>query len=719
MCRSCSEGGRRCKSQQGPAKRQYQAGWKARKRAAAAFEGSSFGETLQPEVYGEEERLEGSNLDVFMRQNDPERVMRYFSDTSRILDLDKDQAALLHEKALEAIESIGPRARDEFNKLPGGDVGIESMVVTEYDKYLEPRAEEQYGAAKVAAMKGKRIAYLRSDEGKAEIARVDDEVFGPYELSVRELGRAMSVATVSSLAANGRGFRTEEVDEWATKIVKEKSSYKARVDRAHADVAWAKGVLTDEFMDERVLSKKSIEDISDEFRARIPLSEDDLMDVVDSVVKNMDRREFPAGLGTPNPRTQVYVFRKGLRRAWENGDIERKIVSSAEEISDREMFDAVRVGKEEFDKNLLSSYRKQLAKQLSLGESDPSSVLDSISSDNCGEKDRAAVARAFGDAMSFYPQSYVDAVSEKFDRLEFGMTDERAYFSQSKSRSVETGSETAVFVPLSGEFYKSMDEADRPWQPIAGKDEGKTSFFTGDDFNKDSAQHYLKPATDESRGELQKFVDRYNERVERYNAGEGSEDGIFNDDEMFFMGGKRSVEKAKVISVEQDGQEFLAVVTDVKKEKRSEPYQLAVVSRRGRSDDKELSSAAVHEYGHAVEHAVPEIHKATNYFLRRRTRGQKEMTYDKGVVKERQENRVASMAAPEETVVPDGFTDPYIGKTSYRNGATEVFTMAMESLVHGRYAFTRNSANFVAEHGGSDDPEHRDLVLGALMMSKF
>ena len=321
--------------------------------------------------------------------------------------------------------------------------------------------------------------------------------------------------------------------------------------------------------------------------------------------------------------------------------------------------------------------------------------------------------------MSFYPQSYVDAVSEKFDRLEFGMTDERAYFSQSKSRSVETGSETAVFVPLSGEFYKSMDEADRPWQPIAGKDEGKTSFFTGDDFNKDNAHHYLKPATDESCGELQKFVDRYNERVERYNAGEGSEDGIFNDDEMFFMGGKRSVEKAKVISVEQDGQEFLAVVTDVKKEKRSEPYQLAVVSRRGRSDDKELSSAAVHEYGHAVEHAVPEIHKATNYFLRRRTRGQKEMTYDKGVVKERQENRVASMAAPEETVVPDGFTDPYIGKTSYRNGATEVFTMGMESLVHGRYAFTRNSANFVAEHGGSDDPEHRDLVLGALMMSKF
>jgi len=98
----------------------------------------------------------------------------------------------------------------------------------------------------------------------------------------------------------------------------------------------------------------------------------------------------------------------------------------------------------------------------------------------------------------------------------------------------------------------------------------------------------------------------------------------------------------------------------------------------------------VHEMMHWLEEKNPEVHKAAQEFLDRRTEGQEIEPLING--------------APHEEVKEGGFVDPYMGKI-YNHPSTEVLTMAMEGLVAGAIRV-------------EDDPDHFAMLLSTLTGQK-
>ena len=120
------------------------------------------------------------------------------------------------------------------------------------------------------------------------------------------------------------------------------------------------------------------------------------------------------------------------------------------------------------------------------------------------------------------------------------------------------------------------------------------------------------------------------------------------------------------------------------------------------------SSSMTHELGHRMEDRNPEISVATKAFLRRRTAGLAPERYAKS-----------------ELVVPDGFSDRYMGKDYAGTHHTELFSCGMEAITHGRFGgLTGRPSIFLPAPGGLSvadraqppkaDTEHLALVLGLL-----
>ena len=120
------------------------------------------------------------------------------------------------------------------------------------------------------------------------------------------------------------------------------------------------------------------------------------------------------------------------------------------------------------------------------------------------------------------------------------------------------------------------------------------------------------------------------------------------------------------------------------------------------------SSSMTHELGHRMEDRNPEISVATKAFLRRRTAGLAPERY-----------------AKRELVIPDGFSDRYMGKDYAGTHHTELFSCGMEAITHGRFGgLTGRPSIFLPAPGGLSaadraqppkaDTEHLALVLGLL-----
>lgn len=104
----------------------------------------------------------------------------------------------------------------------------------------------------------------------------------------------------------------------------------------------------------------------------------------------------------------------------------------------------------------------------------------------------------------------------------------------------------------------------------------------------------------------------------------------------------------------------------------------------------------VHEVGHYLEDVVPGVHKAANYFLEDRTRGE-------------EWQRLSDLAPnrgydPDEWAKPDKFLSAYMGK-SYPD-ATEIVSMGIQYLVEDPQLLA------------TKDPEYFDFILGIIQPQK-
>ena len=117
------------------------------------------------------------------------------------------------------------------------------------------------------------------------------------------------------------------------------------------------------------------------------------------------------------------------------------------------------------------------------------------------------------------------------------------------------------------------------------------------------------------------------------------------------------------------------------------------------------SSSMTHELGHRMEDRNPEISVATKAFLRRRTAGLAPERYHRS-----------------ELVVPDGFSDKYMGKDYAGTHHTELLSCGMEAITHGRFGgLTGRPSVFLPAPGGLSlanraqppkaDTEHLALVV--------
>ena len=103
----------------------------------------------------------------------------------------------------------------------------------------------------------------------------------------------------------------------------------------------------------------------------------------------------------------------------------------------------------------------------------------------------------------------------------------------------------------------------------------------------------------------------------------------------------------------------------------------------------EKASVILHELAHQVEYVVPRLSTVTKQFLRRRYNG-------------REIRHLGGTYRLDEVGVPDEFNDRYVGKW-YDGKATEVLTMGVEGVWHGRHKFWTGR-----------DSEWRHLILGML-----
>jgi SPP1 gp7 family putative phage head morphogenesis protein len=107
-------------------------------------------------------------------------------------------------------------------------------------------------------------------------------------------------------------------------------------------------------------------------------------------------------------------------------------------------------------------------------------------------------------------------------------------------------------------------------------------------------------------------------------------------------------------------------------------------------DMNQLTRVAVHEFGHRMEHVIPEIRRLEKQFYDRRTAGETLQWLGRGYGKDEKTRR-------------DKFRDPYMGK-DYGNTEKsyfEIFSMGVEGIFTNRY-------------GLENDPDYYNFIVGVL-----
>lgn len=168
---------------------------------------------------------------------------------------------------------------------------------------------------------------------------------------------------------------------------------------------------------------------------------------------------------------------------------------------------------------------------------------------------------------------------------------------------------------------------------------------------------------------------------------------------------------------------YMPVVPDSAGWRRGGPpmYSELQISKNDRGALGAGSADALHEYGHRMEHLVPQVNDIAQVHLARRTTGDGERR--DGLVDLYPKARGRSGKAPEsmqefaqqerrgtrEWGRPDNFVSPYMGK---QNGSgdtsSEVFTTGMEGTFAGAYGGLRGRGQY------REDASHRHLTLGLL-----
>ncbi len=160
---------------------------------------------------------------------------------------------------------------------------------------------------------------------------------------------------------------------------------------------------------------------------------------------------------------------------------------------------------------------------------------------------------------------------------------------------------------------------------------------------------------------------------------------------------KRNNEAAKFLGSMMDGGEY------------KQPLSYSVTNRAGRAnynpadntlniDPKNLTDVYVHEIGHAIEEAFPDVHQRCVEFLNYRAKGKPPQTMSAITGN--------STYRADEIAIKDDFSDPYIGKV-YKDSkgnqtATEILSMGLQFMYEDAVTFSIR------------DPEYFNFILSIL-----
>ena len=687
MCRSCAHGGRRCPSQRGAARREYQNGANARKRAARDMQ-QRFGDTPAPQALEDYDR---QNMDVgeFLVDATPAEVVRRFADTSLLWDVPAEHLAAISAAARASIPEAGRTAAEAYKvDLLGGRQAILAFP----SPYREELYEAKAGLRDVSRERMSELDRLQFDyvlEHRDEQMEFSHSWEGrTYEGDVRSLGTCLAVAAVADYVAgvDDRDIASK-VESKCAEILDSDPRY---IKDERKFLAVSDGIIAD-------LREQG--DDGRTFR--------EILDWVTDEVRQRDGGAFSwtlaRHLATESPAPEGYDVPEHIRPDRLSGQqaldaavlgVERMAqMFSERDAQHRESAraHAEHMVRKEVNEGLLGSYRRAIASECDLAGTD-----DWVPKTAFATQKVRDMKSSFAEALSMFPASFVNATREEIPDLTlFYKKGSRGYFAQ--SGSFFTRGDKQHLFPLNAldDTYAALGEATEK----AGFGEYRLSdekFFIDD--------------TPENRERVQGLIDAYHEAIADPEGDARLRSLRLNMGDKKFRRSKAAANRKGTVhlveAVTEGGVKKIGIVTDEafgKRQVAQNGPHILLSERNG--EEGAMTALAAHEFGHAVEHTNMKVEKAMSQFLYRRTADCDTQNYEYG--------------DPGEVVAPDGFTNQYIGKMYDTPGSTEVFTMAMESLFHGRHCFTRKSSRFMDEPVGTDDPEHRDLVLGTLLMSKF
>ena len=727
MCRACSgkwagsNPGVRCPSQRGQSRREYQNARNARIRAEKAA-AEVLRDTPDPDSMSDAD-LASMPVADFLDVATPQQVVQRFADTGLIYDVSKEDAKRIADAARDAVPELQSSASEAFREIEAADpfdVAIRSLVRdanngdkrAQYlvDSYLEEVdtsdpdiltfLEAVEGLATYQVQNMLRSPDMKDRVNEAKEAKKEVEKSYRYESSVRQLGNAIAVMAMASAVADG----VSEVDVSDAALDEMKASAplghvleadlerieQARKSESPYDDDWWKN--TSGWTGQYIYNEASMAFGSD-FTQKLR----------DEALKRV----------SPSSEHNPTVIAEKFRDLLSDESVTDPIIESIKESSAKNWaIRELRIRREKVSQSLLAGYRSAISEFSQMSESD-----DWTPGTKYRSKNADVAVEAMGQALPFFPQSYVEQAKKRYSGLRVVHSTKRAHFSPSGVFSDNINQRE--FVQVSGEYNKlavapSVDESPstNSVELSMGSipEERQGGFFLEDTKEnrrllRERAKAYNAKAK-EINDEIKRMRQTYSFDMESYADYQVEErfeetgmHPILKMEHTTFGESVGKVHEVKLEEREVNGKPVVGIasktVTSTTKRIGNEPYFLV----NGEGD--KAKEVAIHEFGHVIEHANKEVSAATAQFLMRRTEGETPVQYEGGDKDER--------------VVHDGFTDPYIGKMYYREGSTEVFTMAMESLLHGRYCFSNTKKD--KPPTSTDDPEHRDLILGILAMS--
>ena len=725
MCRACSgkwagsNPGARCPSQRGAARREYQNARNARARQRREADGH-FGETPQAA-----EPLAGTDLASmpvaeFLDQATPQQVVDRFADTSSIWTLTREEADRVAQLAKQAVPEARRQAKEAFDEITMSRPreAVYALAKRRYEEDPDdPRNEvdEHYFApmgpddrvfdpdtrryiGKVPRWEFQNLM-LRYKEELKEAEEEHEKVMasGRYESSIRGLGTAVAVTAMADVTARISDGKTHEqrVEE-AERQAMESEEYKKilKVEEAVVKFAAGEGVFADEACWDELRKAENWR-----FPGKGKIADTLGPSVFGDVVRHMNAHESFNPID--DPERGVESAKKLLAsekiRGMIDADKEEVVNMKARYEVDREE----RLIKDE----VLRAYIDTVGEFVEMAS--PGDWT--MGSKYRGKKSKQAL-EAMSQAMGLYPKHLVEKAEDTFRHLRVVNTSGRAHFSPTGEFKDHVGERQ--FVQIDGEYNRLAV----PPTVTDNSSRGTSEFSDGTFGSEDRWRDYFAEDTTEGRKSLREKAKAYNEIAKEFNK-EAKNAYEFYDrpllsevENRFSEAGFATprivhegsyVERVPELKVEShvlpDGRKVAGLVTKTAVETITERHYDPYILVRTESIDGGVSTAA-HEFGHVVEHSSDRVYLATKQFLDRRTRGLEQRQYKYG--------------RSDEMVVADGFTDEYIGKIYNQHGSTEVFTMGMESLVHGEYCFSGKDTPTQTM-----DPEHRDLILGILAVS--